>query len=862
MGVCIMSRFAKILTVFSLCIFNVLISSEVKPISSRLLPRAPEWKPSIIENYENGNAKHVLFFDEKENGEEVLVKRITFYEEGKIQIEEDVTQVDPSAKGYEKWKDCNVPHGLSVLYYPTGNVEQVTHYDQGIEHGPRKSFYINGQIKKIESFNRGVYHGLQTSYFEDGTKESEAQCINGNLVGELWRYFSNGKRKEMTTYKNGDLEGSCMQWHENGVVKAKVFYKNGKKTDDGNNPAEIVYDEYHAVKSVKHFQDDIPVGVHHSYHSNGQESDRVPYSEGKINGVVKQFSEEGVLLGEAPHYLGKRVGKHWSKYENGNLKYRADFDDKGVLLAPISEFAENGQKIAEYFIQGDEYQGKFYQWFENGQLKEDCNYKVGKLDGEQIEYFSNGNLAKCYHYKEGKAHGKVQKWYEDGTVAYKSEYADDLIHGEEIYRFSNGEMQSKKFFQKGVAQGLHQTWHDNGSLASLISFKDGKRHGSYKIFNEKNELLQDAYFQDDLAEGTLTISYAKDHPKEIIEYSAGLRNGKALEYWENGNIKIKAYFQKDNLEGLAQGWFEDGKLSFSKFYKEGLPVGEQKEYFPKEQSRDAKTDQLARLTNYNSSGKLHREQKTYFPTGEIQTLISYDNGKLHGMRALWNQQGEILEEAWYNVGKLEGKLLQRDEKGREIICYYEQNRKEGPYEIFHSTSNENGRVKALEATYSKGKLQGEVIEYNEAGAKISSSFYKDDKKEGTAHLFDNRGLLSMKINFISGKKNGDAIQYFPTGQVYKITPYQDDLIEGEEKCFNIDGSLSAIARYKSGKLNGTSQSWNQKGVLVFEGEYSMGKKDGKFNKYYDSGEPRVLQTFKDDQLQTKQSFDPEGNTVS
>lgn len=51
-------------------------------------------------------------------------------------------------------------------------------------------------------------------------------------------------------------------------------------------------------------------------------------------------------------------------------------------------------------------------------------------------------------------------------------------------------------------------------------------------------------------------------------------------------------------------------------------------------------------------------------------------------------------------------------------------------------------------------------------------------------------------------------------------------------------------------------------MLIFEGEYKEGLRHGKFNKFYDNGEPRLLQTFAEDQLNgIKKSFDQDGKAV-
>jgi len=87
---------------------------------------------------------------------------------------------------------------------------------------------------------------------------------------------------------------------------------------------------------------------------------------------------------------------------------------------------------------------------------------------------------------------------------------------------------------------------------------------------------------------------------------------------------------------------------------------------------------------------------------------------------------------------------------------------------------------------------------------------------------------------------------------------------GEEKSYSETGQLISISRFENDQLNGLSQSWNKKGILVFEGEYKDNLRQGKFNKFYEDGKPYLEQFYVADQLHgLKKKYDPDGHvTVS
>ena len=52
-------------------------------------------------------------------------------------------------------------------------------------------------------------------------------------------------------------------------------------------------------------------------------------------------------------------------------------------------------------------------------------------------------------------------------------------------------------------------------------------------------------------------------------------------------------------------------------------------------------------------------------------------------------------------------------------------------------------------------------------------------------------------------------------------------------------------------------------MLTFDSEYVEGKRHGKFNKFYDDGNPQILQSFLHDELNgIKKNFDKEGKLLT
>ena len=62
------------------------------------------------------------------------------------------------------------------------------------------------------------------------------------------------------------------------------------------------------------------------------------------------------------------------------------------------------------------------EYYENGQLKQEGNYKNGIRDGEWIYYLENGQIGWVKRWKKGKKDGQWIRYDEEGSMIEKSCY--------------------------------------------------------------------------------------------------------------------------------------------------------------------------------------------------------------------------------------------------------------------------------------------------------------------------------------------------------------------------------------------------------------------------------------------------------
>lgn len=232
---------------------------------------------------------------------------------------------------------------------------------------------------------------------------------------------------------------------------------------------------------------------------------------------------------------------------------------------------------------------------------------------------------------------------------------------------------------------------------------------------------------------------------------------------------------------------------------------------------------------------------------------------MNGLKALWDSEGVLLEEATYEYGRLHGRFFQKMQDGKELVYHYKDNLKEGLHQIFYPAAEGVDKVIAWEQMYINDLAEGEAIEFNPNGHKVSITPYVKGLKEGLAQVVHPKGQVLISLEFQADKKNGAFTQYFPSGKVQKQSQFLDDVQEGHEKTFFESGALCGSIEYHKGKIDGVYQKWNEKGVLVFDAEYKEGFRHGKMHKYYDDGKPHLIQIFVNDELHgVKKSYDVAG----
>jgi len=842
------------ISIFIACVsFSAFLSARhtIEPVVSKLKVKQPNWQMKTVGTDADGNRQVIYYEHSLESDKDIPVKEIYFRQDGTRLLETDLLVLDSDEPAVKKCSTRVAYHGPSVSYAPEGNIDKIEFYNKNELQGPIKTYFSNGLLESLKYIQDGKFEGNSDTYYSDGSPKTKSNYLYGKLDGSYESYFPDGSLASKTYYKNGLPDGEALEWYENGNLKSKIEMQKGLLQGSYN---QIAYTKYYPGQKVEEsmdYRNGRPHGLHTMYHPNRKEGYRVNYKNGLKEGWEHFYDENETSIGKGEFKKGKPIGDHIRQTAEGTLIYLAKYDGESNVQQPILEFDSNGTKRLQYTLVNKQYHGDFSEWHPNEQLKRAYHYQMGLFEGPQKEFHENGQLKLQVTYRDHEKQGMYAEWDDTGKVAQEVNYENGKKNGLSVSWFLSSSKKSEVTFVDNKRNGNETHWFDNGQIASMAGYALDKLEGWKREWTKEGTLLFEAQYHENLPQGTIQEWYADGRQKRVAHYKNNQLHGKEETFHSNGQPASVANYKDGLRDGEILFWQEDGSLLSDYYFDFGKPVGTHREYFEKD--LDYPEHRLSRIMTYEN-GMPHGEQKSYYRTGAKKSYLQFVEGLLVGVKSLWNPEGDLLEESHYDHGKLEGRYFLVKPDGKELIFHYKDNLPEGLHLVYYPPHQFFGKVKALEAHFEKGKLEGEVAEYNEAGTKIASTPYRQGNKEGVASVFGDDGKLRISAEFKNDDQNGMAYEYFPSGKLFRQVLYANNFKEGEEKTYYENGQLAAFSNYKNGDLHGPSKEWSSKGILMFEGEYTHGAKNGKFNKYDEKGAPRVFQTYANDELVDKKRF--------
>jgi antitoxin component YwqK of YwqJK toxin-antitoxin module len=244
-------------------------------------------------------------------------------------------------------------------------------------------------------------------------------------------------------------------------------------------------------------------GVVESHFSNGNIKTRLNVIDGIVDGECVSFYDNGNQHTHNFYKMGQQVGEQKVWYEDGTLKGRI-FIDSTSGNKTKEEFYSNGlMKKLESTDKYDDLNGICKDWYDNGQLKEECEFIGGmQRTGPWLKYHRNGQIEQEAEFRDGDLffHNywtkEGEQLLKNGTGLYVNEYEIDMFGEEMNYRdeteyidykrnglsksYLNGTIQLKQHFKDDVQHGTAENY-DNGKLIEIKVYEMGELLSSKRV---------------------------------------------------------------------------------------------------------------------------------------------------------------------------------------------------------------------------------------------------------------------------------------------------------------------------------------------------------------------------------------------
>ena len=493
----------------------------------------------------------------------------------------------------------------------------------------------------------------------------------------------------------------------------------------------------------------------------------------KIEGIKENLFSDDEFVFQLEDGIVTEASRIIEKIHNTSVTQT--FDEKGNLLTII------------FFITGDE-NSLLYRYYDK-----DLNLAIdiNCIDGKCIQkgYYSNKELA---YIKEGKltenldvlANGKYTEYYKNGKIKIQGNYKEGRRNGEFKTFLKNSKSAGSVIYKDGkiIKSTLIKSMKDNASF-SPISYVNYDLDTSYSIgkVDFPNKLLKTYYMYNKkgVLNGDSIKYYEEGNIKSIIPFKNNIVDGLTISYYENGNIKEEVHYKNDKMNGEAKSYDENGKLNGRTIFKDDIKLEEEVHKENEILKNTFKNGEVVKqdICSLNGTLKERRvlngnemEYSTFYQNGNVKQKILTKN-KVIIKEQLYARNGNIMLNSFFST---DGKPI------KEVFEYYPDGK------LFRKISTMDEMA------------NGDTLEYYPNGNIKKKAFFKNDKQEGEYTVYYESGVIMQKVLYKNGVRNGEAIAYYENGNIEQKAYFVNGKKEKEHLYYDEKGNLTKTEIYKNG----------------------------------------------------------------
>ena len=472
--------------------------------------------------------------------------------------------------------------------------------------------------------NQELKDGFQQFRYPNGNISSEGYIRDGKPDGYWKSFYVTGVLKSEGKRRSFLLDSIWVFYDQAGDTTEKINYLLGKRNGYYiKYQKDSMYGPY--ISSMELFAGDKKEGTARIFYPDGKIKQTIPYVNGKKDGLSREYDREGkiiTLLEYSNDYLISREKINFT-------------DASGLKQGEWLDFYPDGKIKTERNYRDDLLHGYYKEYDEKGKLLVTLLYDSGKVTGTNIDntgeidivnrYNEAGKLIYSGPFKEGVPVGIHREYNDDGTVKNASLYND------------NGVLISQGIVNEdGSRNGPWKDFSADGVVIAEGNYTDSRRSGAWKFYNAAGKLEQAGSYNNGRIDGTWRWYYPEGELLREEDYYQGKRDGQYTEFTRTGEIIARGTYADgerngewkltsgDNTEegnyllGLRDGtwkaYYPDGKIRFKGDYNQGNPDGHHVIYYENGRIKEER---------YYKNGLRTKTWKKYSEEGDVVLTITY-----------------------------------------------------------------------------------------------------------------------------------------------------------------------------------------------------------------------------------------------
>ncbi len=250
--------------------------------------------------------------------------------------------------------------GVARVWDENRNQTATIAYEKGVLQGPSLYYHANGKIWKSIPYDKGQICGNLEIFLENGEKFQTMEYVNGKLHGKSFKYWADGSLAAEETFVNDLLtcgnycqrDGKLITQIKEGKGYRAIFGKTAlcelQEYQQGVLEGEVkTFSEDGNLLTISHIKNGLKHGEELEYFPPNPFNNQlrpmlsISWHEGKINGTVKTWYENGMLESKREVANNVKEGLYTAWFRDGSLMMIEEYDQDKLVKG---EYYKKGEK--------------------------------------------------------------------------------------------------------------------------------------------------------------------------------------------------------------------------------------------------------------------------------------------------------------------------------------------------------------------------------------------------------------------------------------------------------------------------------------------------------------------------------------